>query len=76
MKSQQELLSSTNFCVIVPTYNNQKMKSGTIADVLGYAGYANNGGKTPLTFALLVNNYSGSASSMRQKMYVLLNSLK
>ena len=60
----------------LPTYNNQKMKSGTIADVLGYAGYANNGGKTPLTFALLVNNYSGSASSMRQKMYVLLNSLK
>lgn len=60
----------------LPTYNNQKMKSGTIADVLGYAGYANNGGKTPLTFALLLNNYSGSASSMRQKMYLLLNSLK
>jgi D-alanyl-D-alanine carboxypeptidase/D-alanyl-D-alanine-endopeptidase (penicillin-binding protein 4) len=60
----------------LPTYNNQKMKSGTIADVLGYAGYADNGGKTPLTFALLVNNYTGSAASMRQKMYVLLNSLK
>jgi D-alanyl-D-alanine carboxypeptidase/D-alanyl-D-alanine-endopeptidase (penicillin-binding protein 4) len=60
----------------LPTYNNMKMKSGTIADVLGYAGYADNGGKTPLTFSLLVNNYTGSASNMRQKMYVLLNSLK
>jgi D-alanyl-D-alanine carboxypeptidase/D-alanyl-D-alanine-endopeptidase (penicillin-binding protein 4) len=60
----------------LPTYNNMKMKSGTIADVLGYAGYADNGGKTPLTFSIIVNNYTGGASSMRQKMYFLLNTLK
>jgi D-alanyl-D-alanine carboxypeptidase/D-alanyl-D-alanine-endopeptidase (penicillin-binding protein 4) len=60
----------------LPTYNNMKMKSGTIADVLGYAGYADNGGKTPLTFSLLINNYMGSAGLMRQKMFALLNTLK
>jgi D-alanyl-D-alanine carboxypeptidase/D-alanyl-D-alanine-endopeptidase (penicillin-binding protein 4) len=60
----------------LPTYNNMKMKSGTIADVLGYAGYADNGGKTPVTFSLLINNYTGSAGLMRQKMFALLNTLK
>ncbi|MFC5285163.1 D-alanyl-D-alanine carboxypeptidase/D-alanyl-D-alanine-endopeptidase [Pedobacter alpinus] len=57
-----------------PLYNNQKMKSGTIANVLGYAGYA--GQENNICFSLIINNYSGSAAQMRQKMYTLLNTLK
>src|SRR5690606_12402144 len=60
----------------LPTYNNMKMKSGTIGGVLGYAGYhmASNG--TPLVFSLLVNNYTGPTSAMRRKMFSMLNALK
>lgn len=60
----------------LPTYNNMKMKSGTIADVLGYAGYSNVNGKTPVCFSLIINNYTGSAPAMRQKMFSLLDTLK
>ena len=57
-----------------PLYNNQKMKSGTIANVLGYAGFA--GKEKDICFSLIINNYAGSGSQMRQKMYNLLNTLK
>jgi D-alanyl-D-alanine carboxypeptidase/D-alanyl-D-alanine-endopeptidase (penicillin-binding protein 4) len=60
----------------LPVYNDMKMKSGTISDVLGYAGYSDVDGKMPVCFSLIINNYSGSASLMRQKMYQLLNNLK
>ena len=60
----------------LPIYNDMKMKSGTISDVLGYAGYSDVDGKTPVCFSLIINNYTGSTSSMRQKMYQLLNNLK
>lgn len=59
-----------------PTYNGMKMKSGTIAGVLGYAGYQRASNGTDLVFSLLVNNYEGSANQMRQKMFKLLNTLK
>ncbi|MBC7653648.1 MAG: D-alanyl-D-alanine carboxypeptidase/D-alanyl-D-alanine-endopeptidase [Oligoflexus sp.] len=60
----------------LPIYNNLKMKSGSIADVLGYAGYVNSAGKTPLCFSLIVNNYNGNTSAIRQKIFTLLDSLK
>lgn len=60
----------------LPTYNGMKMKSGTIGGVLGYAGYQTNSDGTPLVFALLVNNYNGTATPMRQRMFRLLNVLK
>ena len=60
----------------LPIYNNVHMKSGTIADVLAYAGYVNLDSKTPLCFSLIINNYNGSTPAMRQKMYSLLDSLK
>ncbi|OAQ40230.1 D-alanyl-D-alanine carboxypeptidase [Pedobacter psychrophilus] len=59
-----------------PIYNDLHMKSGTIADVLGYSGYVNSAGKTPLCFSIIINNYNGSSSAMRQKMFALLDSLK
>ncbi|MEO5910160.1 MAG: D-alanyl-D-alanine carboxypeptidase/D-alanyl-D-alanine-endopeptidase [Pelobium sp.] len=60
----------------LPTNNNMKMKSGTITDVLGYAGYSNMDSKAPVCFSLMINNYTGSAAAIRQKMFNLLNVLK
>lgn len=58
----------------IPLYNNQKMKSGTIANVLAYSGFSGSGNE--ISFSLMVNNYSGSTTQMRQKMYEFLNALK
>ncbi|GAB3934295.1 D-alanyl-D-alanine carboxypeptidase/D-alanyl-D-alanine endopeptidase [Mucilaginibacter myungsuensis] len=59
----------------LPTYNGMKMKSGTINDGLSYAGYQTKGGRE-LSFAIIVNNYSGSTSGMRQKLFRVLDELK
>lgn len=59
------------FLASLPLYNDMKMKSGTIGDVLAYSGYHKN-----YCFTIMVNNYNGTTSSMRQKMFTLLNSLK
>src|SRR3546814_7029538 len=58
-----------SFFESLPTYNSMKMKSGTIGGVLGYAGYQTNQDGTPLVFSLLVNNYNGSATPMRRRMF-------
>lgn len=58
-----------------PTINGIKMKSGTIGGVLSYTGLipATDGN---YIFAFIVNNYNGSASRMRTKMWQLLDVLK
>ncbi|TYR38113.1 D-alanyl-D-alanine carboxypeptidase/D-alanyl-D-alanine-endopeptidase [Sphingobacterium phlebotomi] len=60
----------------LPTINGITMKSGTIGGVLGYTGFHTSKAGAPVTFSLLVNNYTGSTSVMRQEMFNLLNSLK
>jgi D-alanyl-D-alanine carboxypeptidase/D-alanyl-D-alanine-endopeptidase (penicillin-binding protein 4) len=60
----------------LPLYNNMKMKSGSISDVIAYTGYQTSADGTPLVFSFIINNYSGSSSSARQKMFTVLNSLK
>lgn len=60
----------------LPTINQMTMKSGTIGGVLGYTGYQMNSAGQKFTFSLLVNNYMGGATAMRQEMFKLLNSLK
>ncbi len=65
-----------SFFESLPVYNGMKMKSGTIGGVLGYVGYQTNKDGTPLVFALLVNNYQGTATPMRQRMFKLLDILK
>lgn len=60
----------------LPLHNDMKMKSGTINDVLAYAGYAQLDEKTPVCFSLIVNNYTGSISAIRANMFGLLNTLK
>jgi D-alanyl-D-alanine carboxypeptidase/D-alanyl-D-alanine-endopeptidase (penicillin-binding protein 4) len=52
------------------------MKSGSISDVIAYAGYHTSASGTPLVFSFIVNNYDGSSSAVRQKIYRVLNALK
>jgi D-alanyl-D-alanine carboxypeptidase/D-alanyl-D-alanine-endopeptidase (penicillin-binding protein 4) len=60
----------------LPEYNGMKMKSGTINGVKGFAGYHRSKDGKSYVFSFLVNNYNGSASSLVQKMYQVLNELK
>jgi len=64
------------FYASLPTYNDMKMKSGTIGGVLGYTGVHTNKNGQSFTYTLLVNNYSGSGSNMRKQMFKLLDILK
>lgn len=65
-----------SFYESLPVYNNMKMKSGSISDVIAYTGYQTSSGGTPLVFSIMMNNYSGSSSSARQKLFNVLNVLK
>lgn len=60
-----------------PLYNGMKMKSGTISGVKGFCGYhrSKKDGKEYI-FAILVNNYTGSSSSLVGKMYRVLDVMK
>lgn len=59
-----------------PSSNGLKMKSGSIADVMAYAGYSTTIDRLPVCFSIVINNYSGSSSAVRQRMFTLLNNLK
>lgn len=60
----------------LPNINGMAMKSGTIGGVLGYTGYHVDKQGQAYTFSLIVNNYTGGSSSMRQAMFKLLDNLK
>lgn len=64
------------FYLSLPTFNNIKMKSGTIRGVKGFCGYVKGSSGTEYTFSFLVNNYNGSAATLVQKMYAVLDVLK
>jgi serine-type D-Ala-D-Ala carboxypeptidase/endopeptidase (penicillin-binding protein 4) len=66
----------TSFYNSLPVYNNMSMKSGTIRNVKGFAGYYTKANGKSYIFSFLVNNYSGSAASLVRKMYVVLDVLK
>jgi len=59
----------------LPLYNNMHMKSGTIADVVAYAGYQTHTGRK-LCFSAIINNYNGSTTAVRQKLFKVLDELK
>lgn len=64
MKSQQELLSSTNFCVIVPTYNNQKTLKKVLDSILDFT-----------TNIIIVNDGSNDSTSEILKSYSQLTQI-
>lgn len=65
-----------SFYASLPVYNNMKMKSGSIGGVIAYTGYQNSSSGTPLVFSFIINNYSGSSSAARQKLFNVLDVLK
>lgn len=60
----------------LPQYNNMKMKSGSISDVIAYTGFHTSSTGIPVVFSFIINNYNGSSSGIRQKMFKVLNTLK
>jgi D-alanyl-D-alanine carboxypeptidase/D-alanyl-D-alanine-endopeptidase (penicillin-binding protein 4) len=60
----------------LPEYNGLKMKSGTIGGAKSFTGYANSKAGEDYTFAIVVNNYFGSAGDIVKKMYKVLDVLK
>lgn len=65
-----------DFIKSLPIFNHMTMKSGTIGSTLGYTGYHKSTLGKEFTFTMLVYNYSGSASKMRQSMFTVLDNLK
>lgn len=65
-----------SFYKSLPIINQMHMKSGSVYGVLAYAGYHTSPSGIPLTYSFIINNYRGSKSRIRQKMYSLLDVLK
>ena len=65
----------SDFYESLPTYNNMKMKSGSILNVLTYAGYQTHNGRE-LCFSIMVNNFNGSSRTVKEKMFRVLDELK
>jgi serine-type D-Ala-D-Ala carboxypeptidase/endopeptidase (penicillin-binding protein 4) len=64
-----------DFYQSLPVYNNMKMKSGSILNVLTYAGYQTHNGRE-FCFSIMVNNYNGSSRGVKEKMFRVLDELK
>jgi D-alanyl-D-alanine carboxypeptidase/D-alanyl-D-alanine-endopeptidase (penicillin-binding protein 4) len=59
----------------LPVYNDMHMKSGSINSCQAYTGYQTHNGRQ-LCFSIIVNNYNGSARSIKDKMFKVLDELK
>lgn len=66
----------SDFYEALPTYNNTKMKSGTIHACKAYTGYQKSSNGKTYAFSIIINNYNGSQYSLLPKMYRVLNVLK
>lgn len=66
----------SSFFESLPDNNSMKMKSGSIRNVLAYTGYHKSSSGSPLVFTFITNNYSGSTSAIKQKMFKVLDELK
>lgn len=60
----------------LPEYNAMKLKSGTIGDVKAFCGYHTSKSGKNYIISFIVNNYSGSSSTLVNKMYRVLDVLK
>jgi D-alanyl-D-alanine carboxypeptidase/D-alanyl-D-alanine-endopeptidase (penicillin-binding protein 4) len=66
----------SSFYNSLPDYNGLKMKSGTIGGAKSFTGYVKSKSGEEYTFAIIINNYNGAASSIVTKMYKVLDVLK
>jgi serine-type D-Ala-D-Ala carboxypeptidase/endopeptidase (penicillin-binding protein 4) len=60
----------------LPEINGIRMKSGSIGGVRSFTGYIRSKSGKEYTFAFIVNNYSGSSSSIVNKMWKVLDVMK
>ncbi|MEO6314584.1 MAG: D-alanyl-D-alanine carboxypeptidase/D-alanyl-D-alanine-endopeptidase [Chitinophagaceae bacterium] len=65
-----------SFYAALPLYNGMKMKSGSISGARAYAGYHTAQNGTAYTYAIIVNNYDGSAGTVVKKIFLVLDNLK
>lgn len=65
-----------SFYEALPLMNDIKMKSGYINGVRSYTGYVTDKSGRTYTFAFIINNFNGSSSLVKDKMYSFLNQLK
>lgn len=65
-----------NFLQSFPRYNDMTLKSGTIGGVKSFAGYHTTPDGKNVILAIIVNNFDGSAGSIVNKMFTLLDELK
>ena len=75
LKSAKSETWFNDFYESLPVYNSMKMKSGSIMNVLTYAGYHTYKGRE-LCFSIMVNNYNGSSRAVKEKMFSVLDELK
>lgn len=66
----------SSFYLALPEINGIKMKDGYISGVRSYTGYIKNKDGMEYTFSFITNNFDGSASSVREKMWKVLDVLK
>lgn len=65
-----------SFYKALPLQNGIRMKSGFIGGVRSYTGYIKSKAGKDYTFSFIINNYDGSAASVREKMWKLLDTMK
>ena len=65
-----------SFYYDLPEINGIKMKDGYINGVRSYTGYLKNKEGVEYTFSFIINNFDGSASTVREKMWKVLDLLK
>ncbi len=65
-----------SFYLALPEMNGIKMKDGYIGGVRSYTGFIKSKSGTEYSFSFIVNNFDGSASAVRTKMWKVLDLLK
>jgi D-alanyl-D-alanine carboxypeptidase/D-alanyl-D-alanine-endopeptidase (penicillin-binding protein 4) len=66
----------SSFYNCLPEYNGMKMKSGSVGGARAFAGYHTGKDGKEYVYAIIVNNYDGSAGEAVRKMYKVLDVLK
>ena len=65
-----------SFYYALPEINGIKMKDGYINGVRSFTGYVKNKAGVEYTFSFIINNFDGSATTVREKMWKVLDILK
>ena len=65
-----------SFYYALPEMNGLKMKDGYINGVRSFTGYVKSKDGNEYTFSFIVNNFDGSAGTVREKMWKVLDILK